>query len=211
MKVVAFNGSPKKEGNTYHAIRTVANELEKQGIEVEIVHVGNKMIRGCMACNGCARNKNEKCVMANDEVNEWIQKMKEADGIILGSPTHYSAIAGTIKSFLDRAFYVASVNQGLFRHKVGVSVVADRRSGGIPVFDQLNNFLLYSEMVVPSSNYWNVAYGTEPKEVQEDAEGMQIMHVLGQNMAWLMKVMEAGKPQVEENSREEKVFTNFIR
>lgn len=211
MKVVAFNGSPKKEGNTYHAIRAVAEELEKQGIEVEIVHVGNKVIRGCMACNGCARNQNEECVMKNDEVNTWIQKMKEADGIILGSPTHYSAIAGTMKSFLDRAFYVASVNQGLFRHKVGVSVVADRRSGGIPVFDQLNNFLLYSEMIVPSSNYWNVAYGTDPKEVQEDGEGMQIMHVLGQNMTWLMKVMEAGKPFVEENPREEKVFTNFIR
>ena len=211
MKVVAFNGSPKKEGNTYHAIRTVADELEKQGIEVEIIHVGNKVIRGCMACNGCARNQNEECVMKNDEVNVWIQKMKEADGIILGSPTHYSAIAGTMKSFLDRAFYVASVNQGLFRHKVGVSVVADRRSGGIPVFDQLNNFLLYSEMIVPSSNYWNVAYGTDPKEVKEDAEGMQIMQVLGQNMAWLMKVMEAGKPLVEENPREEKVFTNFIR
>lgn len=211
MKVVAFNGSPKKEGNTYHAIRTVADELEKQGIEVEIIHIGNKVIRGCMACNGCARNQNEECVMKNDEVNVWIQKMKEADGIILGSPTHYSAIAGTMKSFLDRAFYVASVNQGLFRHKVGVSVVADRRSGGIPVFDQLNNFLLYSEMIVPSSNYWNVAYGTDPKEVKEDAEGMQIMQVLGQNMAWLMKVMEAGKPLVEENPREEKVFTNFIR
>lgn len=211
MKVVAFNGSPKKEGNTYHAIRAVAEELEKQGIEVEIVHVGNKAIRGCMACNGCARNQNEECVMKNDEVNTWIQKMKEADGIILGSPTHYSAIAGTMKSFLDRAFYVASSNNGLFRHKVGVSVVADRRSGGIPVFDQLNNFLLYSEMIVPSSNYWNVAYGTKPGEVNEDAEGMQIMHVLGQNMAWLLKVMEAGKPFVEENSREEKVFTNFIR
>ena len=155
-----------KKGNTYHAIRIVANELEKEGIE--IIHVGNKVIRVCIACNGCARNQNEECVIKNDEVNEWIQKMKEADGIILGSPVHYSAIGGTMKSFLNRAFYVASVNNRMFRHKAGISVVADRRSGGVPVFDQLNNF---------------INYGTAPGEVMHDEEGMQIMRVLGQNMA----------------------------
>lgn len=211
MKVVAFNGSPKKEGNTYNAIKTVAAELEKEGIEVEIVHVGNKVIRGCIACGGCSRNKNERCVLDKDEVNEWIQKMKEADGIILGSPVYYSAIAGTMKSFLDRAFYVASVNGGLFRHKIGASVVAVRRSGGIPVFDQLNNFINYSEMIMPTSNYWNVAYGAALGEVTQDEEGMQIMRVLGKNMSWLMKVVEAGKSQVKENEKEDKVFTNFIR
>ena len=211
MKVVAFNGSPKKEGKTYNAIKTVAAELEKEGIEVEIVHVGNKVIRGCIACGGCSRNKNERCVLDKDEVNEWIQKMKEADGIILGSPVYYSAIAGTMKSFLDRAFYVASVNGGLFRHKIGASVVAVRRSGGIPVFDQLNNFINYSEMIMPTSNYWNVAYGAAPGEVTQDEEGMQIMRVLGKNMSWLMKVVEAGKSQVKENEKEDKVFTNFIR
>ena len=211
MKVVAFNGSPKKAGNTYNAIRTVAAELEKEGIEVEIVHVGNKVIRGCIACGGCSRNQNERCVLDKDEVNEWIQKMKEADGIILGSPVYYSAIAGTMKSFLDRAFYVASVNGGMFRHKIGASVVAVRRSGGIPVFDQLNNFINYSEMIMPTSNYWNVAYATNPGEVTQDEEGMQIMRVLGKNMSWLMKVVEAGKSQVEESEKEDKVFTNFIR
>lgn len=211
MKVVAFNGSPKAKGNTYHAIRMVADELEKEGIEVEIVHVGNQLIRGCLACNGCARNQNEKCVIPGDQVNEWIQKMKEADGIILGSPTYYSAIAGTMKSFLDRAFYVASVNGGLFRHKVGAAVVADRRAGGIPVYNQLNNFINYSEMVMPTSNYWHVAYGTEPGEVAQDEEGKRIMRVLGKNMAWLMKVLEAGKPMVDEPAAEEKVFTHFIR
>lgn len=211
MKVVAFNGSPKSKGNTYQAIRAVADELEKNGIEVEIVHVGNQVIRGCMACDGCARNQNEQCVMKQDSVNEWIQKMKAADGIILGSPVHFSAIGGTMKSFLDRAFYVASVNQGLFRHKVGVSVVADRRAGGTAVFDQLNNFINYSEMVMPSSNYWNVAYGTEPGDVTQDAEGMQIMRVLGQNMAWLLHVMHAGASVVKPPKREEKTFMNFIR
>ena len=211
MKVVAFNGSPHKKGNTYNAIETVAKELEKEGIEVEIVHVGNKAIRGCIACGGCSRNQNERCVLDKDEVNEWIQKMKEADGIILGSPVYYSAIAGTMKSFLDRAFYVASSNGGMFRHKVGASVVAVRRSGGIPVFDQLNNYINYSEMIMPTSNYWNVAYGTAPGEVTQDEEGMQIMRVLGKNMAWMMKVVEAGKSQVKENEKEDKVFTNFIR
>ena len=211
MKVVAFNGSPHKKGNTYNAIETVAKELEKEGIEVEIVHVGNKAIRGCIACGGCSRNQNERCVLYKDEVNEWIQKMKEADGIILGSPVYYSAIAGTMKSFLDRAFYVASSNGGMFRHKVGASVVAVRRSGGIPVFDQLNNYINYSEMIMPTSNYWNVAYGTAPGEVTQDEEGMQIMRVLGKNMAWMMKVVEAGKSQVKENEKEDKIFTNFIR
>lgn len=211
MKVVAFNGSPKKNGNTYKAIKAVAEELEKNNIDVEIIHVGNKVIRGCLACGGCSRNMNERCVIENDEVNQWIQKMKEADGIILGSPVHYSAIAGTMKSFLDRAFYVTSINNGMLRHKVGASVVADRRSGGVPVFDQLNNYINYSEMVMPTSNYWNVVYGTAPGEAEKDTEGMQIMRVLGKNMAWLMKVVEFGKGNIEENEREEKIFMNFIR
>ena len=165
MKVVAFNGSPKKEGNTYHGIKMVAEELEKEGIEVEIIHVGNKTIRGCLACNGCARNQDEKCVI-KDEVNEWIQKMKEADGIILGSPVHYASVGATMKAFLDRAFYVTSVNKSMLRHKVGAAVVAVRRSGGIPTFDQLNNYINYSEMLMPTSNYWNVIHGTAPGEAR---------------------------------------------
>ncbi|GKU25256.1 flavodoxin family protein [Clostridium folliculivorans] len=211
MKVVAFNGSPKKNGNTYEAIKAVAAELEKENIEVEIIHVGNKTIRGCMDCGGCSRNMNERCVMQNDEVNEWIQKMKEADGIILGSPVHYAAIPGTMKSFLDRAFYVTSINKGMLRHKVGASVVAVRRAGGVPVFNQLNNYLNYSEMLMPTSNYWNVINGTAPGEALQDEEGMQIMSVLGKNMAWLLKLVKAGEGTVEENKREDKIFTNFIR
>lgn len=208
MKVVAFNGSPKKEGNTYHAIRMVAEELEKENIEVEIVHVGNKVIRGCLACNYCSKTRNERCI-TDDEVNEWIQKMKAADGIIIGSPVHYSAISGTMKSFLDRAFYVA--NSGLLRHKVGVAVVAVRRSGGVATFNQLNNYINYAEMLMPSTNYWNVIHGTAPGEAVEDAEGSQIMSVLGKNMAWLMKLVEHGKGTIVEPEREKKIFTNFIR
>jgi multimeric flavodoxin WrbA len=209
MKVIAFNGSPKKEGNTYHAIKMVADELNNEGIEVEIIHVGNKLIQGCLACNGCTRNKNDRCVIETDEVNDWIQKMKEADGIILGSPVHYSAIGGTMKSFLDRAFYVAG--KGILRHKVGAAVVAVRRSGGIPTFNQLNNFINYSEMLIPTSNYWNVIHGTTPGEVSEDEEGKQIMRVLGKNMAWLMKLVENGKGTVVEPEKEKKIFTSFIR
>lgn len=210
MKVVAFNGSPKKEGNTFHGIQIVAEELKKEGIKVEVIHVGNKVIRGCLACNGCVKNQNERCVI-DDEVNEWIQKMKEADGIILGSPVHYSAIGGTMKAFLDRAFYVTSVNNGMLRHKVGASVVAVRRAGGVPTFEQLNNYINYSEMLMPTSNYWNVINGTAPGEVKDDTEGNQIMRVLGKNMAWLMKLVEFGKGKVKEPEMEEKIFMNFIR
>lgn len=210
MKVVAFNGSPKKEGNTYTAIRLVADKLEEQGIEVEIIHVGNKVIRGCMACNHCFKKMNEECIV-KDEVNGWIQKMKEADGIIIGSPTHYSAIAGTMKSFLDRAFYVAGANGNMFRGKVGASIVAVRRSGGVPTFNQLNNFLNYSEMMMPTSNYWSVIHGLLPGEARQDEEGVQIMEVLGKNMAAMLKQREATKDISEANTMVKKTMTNFIR
>ncbi|MFZ4856213.1 MAG: flavodoxin family protein [Desulfuromonadaceae bacterium] len=210
MKVVAFNGSPNKEGNTWHAISMVAAELENNGIATEIVHVGNKSIRGCVACGQCMKNKNEQCVQPGDEVNDWIQKMKHADGIIFGSPVHYAAMAGTMKSFMDRAFYVTGVNNGMLRHKVGAAVVAVRRSGGLPTFDQLNNFINYSEMLIPTSNYWNVIHGTRPGEVTQDEEGKQIMRILGKNMAWLMKLVENGRGTVAEPERENKIYMNFI-
>jgi multimeric flavodoxin WrbA len=211
MKVVAFNGSPNKEGNTYQAIKLVTNELEKEGIETEIINVGNKSIRGCIACNQCVKNQNEQCVLPGDEVNGWIQKMKEADGIILGSPVHFSAMGGTMKSFLDRAFYVIGVNGGLLRHKVGTSVVAVRRAGGIPTFNQLNNYINYAEMLMPTSNYWSVINGTAPGEALLDKEGVQIMRVLGKNMVWLMKLVENGKGIVEAPEKEPKTMMNFIR
>ena len=210
MKTVAFNGSPNKEGNTFHAITMVTAVLEREGIETEIIHVGNKAIRGCLACGQCRKKKNEQCVQP-DEVNEWIRKMKNADGIILGSPVHFSAIGGTMKSFLDRAFYVAGSNDGLFRHKAGAAVVAVRRSGGLPTFNQLNNFLCYAEMLLPTSNYWGVIHGTRPGEATQDEEGRQIMRTLGRNMAWLMKLIAHGKEAVPAPEREDKIYTNFIR
>ena len=133
----------------------------------------------------CAKNKDERCVQPGDDVNDLIQTLKRSDGIILGSPVHYASLGGTMKCFLDRTFYVAGVNGGLFRQKVGTAIAAVRRSGGIPAFEQLNHYLLYSEMVLPTSNYWNVIHGMLPGEVQQDEEGKQIMRLLGKNMAWL--------------------------
>ncbi|MDX2496197.1 MAG: flavodoxin family protein [Desulfuromusa sp.] len=211
MKTLALNGSPKKEGNTFHALKIVSTELEKEGIETEIIHIGNKVIRGCTACGLCTKNKNEQCVLPGDEVNEWIQKMKQADAIILGSPVHFAGIGGTMKSFLDRAFYVSSTNDNMLRHKIGAAVAAVRRSGGLPTVDQLNNYLSYSEMLIATSNYWNVIHGTQPGEVTQDAEGVQIMRVLGKNMAWLMKLAENGKGKIVPPEREAKTRMNFVR
>jgi multimeric flavodoxin WrbA len=211
MKVLAFNGSPRKQGNTYHAISLVTAELEKAGIETEIIQVGSKAIRGCTACGQCIKNQDEQCVLPGDDVNAWLQKMKQSDGIILGSPVHFAGMAGGMKSFLDRAFYVSGVNGNLLRHKVGAAVVAVRRSGGLPTFEQLNNFLLYSELLLPTSNYWNVIHGTSPGEAAQDTEGVQIMRVLGKNMAWLMKLVENGKGTVAPPEREAKTFMHFVR
>jgi multimeric flavodoxin WrbA len=209
MKVVAINGSPKKDGNTFAAINAVCEQLAKENIECEVIHIGNKLVRGCVSCHQCAIKRNEECVLQGDDVNSWIQKIKEAEGLILGSPVYFSAIAGTMKCFLDRAFYVASSNDGLFRHKVGVCVVADRRAGGVSTYNQLNNYINYAEMFMPSSNYWNVAYGSSTGEVLLDAEGMQIMRVLGRNMAWLLRTKESSQFVLPES--EKKVFFNFIR
>ncbi|HHZ02781.1 MAG TPA: flavodoxin family protein [Tissierellia bacterium] len=210
MKVVAFNGSPRKEGNTYEAIKIVAEQLEKENIEVEIIHVGNKKIQGCTACNSCFKTRDERCII-DDEVNGWIQKMKEADGIIFASPVHFSDISATMKSFLDRAIYVGSANNSLFRHKVGVGITAVRRSGGLPAYNQLNNYIAYSEMVMPTSNYWNVIYGRAPGEALKDDEGVQIMRVLGKNMAWLLKLIQYGEGKIEKPQVERKTYMHFIR
>ncbi len=211
MKVIAFNGSPKAGGNTVLSLNMVAESLRKEGIEVEIVHVGNQSVRGCMACGSCYKNQDEQCAIKNDLVNECVQKIKEADGILIGSPVYFSGVNGTMKSFLDRLFYVCSANGGMLRHKVGASVVSVRRSGGVSTFDELNHYLLFAEMVMPTSNYWNVIHGAAPGEAAEDKEGVNILTVLGENMAWLMKLIEAGKGVVAEPTKKDKVMMNFIR
>lgn len=211
MKVVAFNGSPRKEGNTYEALKLVGEQLEAKGIETEIVQVGIKNVKACTACNMCAKNQDKQCIIKKDDVNEWIRKMMEADGILLGSPVHYASLSASLKSFLDRAFYVSGVNGNLLRHKVGASVAVVRRSGGLPTFNEMNNYLSYSEMMIPTSNYWNVIHGLFPGQIHEDEEGLQILRVLGKNMAYLMELMENGKGKVEAPVQETKVFTHFVR
>jgi multimeric flavodoxin WrbA len=211
MKVVAINGSPHKDGNTYSALKMVGNILEKSGIEFSIIHVGNKQVRGCIACGQCIKRKDEKCAITTDSTNEWIQEMKNADGIVIGSPVHFSGIAGTMKSFLDRAFYVSGVNGGLFRHKVGASVVAVRRSGGTATFDSLNHYLTYAEMIMATSNYWNVVHGRIAGEAEQDAEGVQVMEVLGNSILWLLKMKEYASEAVESPQPTAKIMTSFIR
>lgn len=211
MKVVAINGSPRKEGNTAIALKTVGENLVSKGIEFEIIQVGEKTIRGCVACGTCGKNKDEKCSLSTDIVNESIQLMKNADGIILGSPVYYSGIAGTMKCFLDRAFYVSGSNGGLFRHKVGAALTAVRRSGGSSTLDSLNHYLTYSEMLVASSNYWNIVHGRVPGEVTQDLEATQTLQVLADNMAWMLNMREETKNIIKEPAPVNKVYTHFIR
>jgi len=211
MNVVAFNGSPKEDGNTAAALKLVAAELAGAGITVKIVHLGNEVIRGCTACGACVKNRDERCILAGDKVNDYIQLMKNADGILIGSPVHFASIGGTMKSFLDRAFYVVGVNDSLLRHKVGAAVVAVRRSGGVTTFDSLNHYINYAEMVMPGANYWNVIHGTRPGDTVKDEEGEQIMRTLGRNMAWLLQLIEAGKKSHPAPGFQRKVYTNFVR
>lgn len=187
MKVVAFNGSPRKEGNTAALIRHVLAELEKEGIETEVVQVGGKRIHGCTACGKCYEKMDKKCINDKDIVNECIEKILEADGVILASPTYFADLTPELKALIDRAGFVAKANNEMFRHKVGAAVVAVRRAGSIHVFDSINHFFTISQMIIPGSSYWNMGIGLAEGDVEKDEEGIQTMQTLGQNMAWLLK------------------------
>jgi len=187
MKVVAFNGSPRKDGNTATLIKHVLDELEKEEIKTETVQIGGKSIHGCTACGKCVENKDRKCVMDKDIVNDCIEKILEADGIILASPTYFADLTPELKALIDRVGFVAGANGGLLRHKVGVAVVAVRRAGSIHVFDSINHLFTISQMIIPGSSYWNIGMGLDEGDVERDDEGIRTMHTLGQNMAWLLK------------------------
>jgi multimeric flavodoxin WrbA len=207
MKVLLINGSPKAKGCTYTALTEVAKELEKANIETEIFHVGNKPIRGCMACGGC-NNTDGTCVFNDDTVNIALEKAKTADGFIFGSPVHYAGASGQITSFLDRFFYAG---EG-FEYKPGAAIVSCRRGGSTAAFEQLNKYFTISNMPVVSSQYWNMVHGNTPEEVMQDLEGMQTMRTLGKNMAWLLKSIKAGKEAgVLLPEKEQRARTNFIR
>jgi multimeric flavodoxin WrbA len=191
MKVVAFNGSGRKDGNTAILVRYVFNELEAEGIETELVQLAGENVGGCTACYQCSKNKNQRCAVEDDIVNDCIKTMLEADGIILASPTYFTDVSATLKALIDRAGMVSRANGHLFRRKVGAAVVAMRRAGSIHAFDSINHFFLIGQMIVPGSSYWNVGIGRNKGEVESDGEGLQTMNTLGQNMAWLLKKLHA--------------------
>lgn len=190
MKVLAINGSPRKGGNTEIMIRKVFEPLEEAGIETELVQVGGKILHGCLACGKCAEMQNSTCVITKDPINEIIQKMKEADGIILGSPTYFTDVTTELKAVIDRTGFVALMNGGLLKHKVAAAVVAVRRGGALHVFDTMNHFFQINQMFIVGSTYWNMAYGLEIGEVEQDEEGMNNMTNLGESMAFLLNKLK---------------------
>lgn len=205
MKVLLINGSPKKEGNTYIALHEVQKTLEAEGIETELIHVGNKNIRGCIACNRCAELG--KCVV-DDMVNEVAPKFEQADGIVVGSPVYYASPNGTLLSFLDRLFYSARFDKSM---KVGAAVAVARRGGTTATFDVLNKYFTISNMPIAPSQYWNSVHGRTPGEAQQDGEGLQTMRQLARNMAFLVKSIRLGKEKFGLPEHEARIATNFIK
>lgn len=192
MKVVALNGSPRRNGNTAMLINTVFGELQKAGIETELVQLGGNNIKPCRACAKCAEAQDKTCVTGKDDIlNEYLQKMIEADGIIIGSPTYFSNVTPEVKALIDRAGTVSIVNGYLLQRKVGAAVVAVRRDGATDVFDAINKFYFINQVIVPGSAGWNIGFGFSEGEVKDDGEGMHIMRVLGENMAWLLQKVNA--------------------
>jgi multimeric flavodoxin WrbA len=184
MKVVAFNGSPRKDGNTTLLINHVFRELEKEGIETELVQLSGKRIHGCIACYKCFENKDRRCAVKDDIANECIEKMSKAEGIILGSPVYFADVTAEMKALIDRAGFVSLANGGMYRNKVGAAVVAYRRSGAVHTLDGMNHLFLSAQMIIVGRG---IGVGREKGEVEKDEEGIQAIKVLGQRMAWLLR------------------------
>ena len=184
LSVVAFNGSPRTNGNTSRMIRAAFTELEAAGIAVKEIQIGGKKLRGCVACNQCHNKKLGRCIFSDDPMNEWIEAMKAADGVILASPTYFANVTTEMKAFIDRAGYSCF---GLLQRKVGAPVVVARRGGAMQVYNALMAFFGIAQMVVPMSSYWNMGYGLMPGDVEQDEEGLKTMKNLGANMAWVMQ------------------------
>ncbi len=204
MKVLLVNGGPHEHGCTYTALQEVAKALEENGVETEIMWVGNEPVAGCIDCGSC--KKIGRC-FRNDCVNVFVEKAKTADGLVFGGPVHFASAAGALISFMDRAFIC-----GNFDGKVGAAVVSCRRAGSTATFDEINKYFAIKGMPIVTSNYWNMVHGNTPEEVKQDLEGMQTMRTLGRNMAWLMQCIAAGKEAgVPLPQKEEKIRTNMIR
>lgn len=191
MKVIAFNGSARKDGNTAVLINQVFSELEKQDIETEMIQFSGQKMRGCIACYKCFENKDQRCSVKDDVVNDCIEKMLQADGIILASPTYFADVSSELKALIDRAGLVAKANGDMFKRKAGAAIVAVRRGGSIHAFDSINHFFLISQMIIPGSSYWNMGFGLEKGDSKKDEEGLETMVTLGRNMAWLLKKIQA--------------------
>lgn len=206
MKVILVNGGPHKEGCTYTALKEVEKQLNKNDIETEIFWLGVKPVAGCIGCGSC---KNTGKCFVDDKVNEFIEKAKEADGFVFGTPVHFASATGAITSFMDRVFYAG---KQIFQNKLGACVVSCRRGGATSTFDQLNKYFTINNMPIVSSQYWNMVHGNTPEEVVKDEEGMQTMRTLGNNMAWLLKCIEQGrKSGIEIPEKEQPIRTNYIR
>ena len=187
MKVIAFNGSPRKDGNTVSLINHVFKALHAEGIETEMIQLGGNLIHGCTACFQCFEKKDNHCIIKNDIVNDCIDKIRQADGIILASPTYFADVTPELKALIDRAGLVSMANGRFLKRKVGAAVIAVRRGGEIHAFDTINHLFLICEMIVPGSCYWNMGIGREKGEVENDEEGIRTMRLLGENMAWVLK------------------------
>ncbi len=190
MKVIAFNGSARKEGNTAILINHVLSGLTKEGIETETIDLSGRNFRGCTACGKCFETLDQRCAIKDDTLNECIEKMAAADGILLGSPTYFTDVTADMKALIERAGFVAKANGDMLRRKVGASVVAVRRAGSTHAFHTMNNFFLISQMIIPGSNYWNMGIGLDKGDVESDQEGIYTMKLLGENMAWLLKKLK---------------------
>lgn len=187
MKVVAFNGSARKDGNTTMLVNFVFEELHKHDIETELVQLAGKHPHGCIACYQCFEKKNRRCAVDIDCINECIEKMEQADGIILASPTYFADMSTELKAIVDRCGMTSRANGDMFKRKVGAAVVTHRRGGAIHVFDSINHFFTIGQMIIVGSSYWNFGVGREKGDVAKDEEGVNTMRVLGQNMAWVLK------------------------
>nr|WP_092072384.1 flavodoxin family protein [Dendrosporobacter quercicolus]NSL48560.1 flavodoxin family protein [Dendrosporobacter quercicolus DSM 1736]SDM41114.1 Multimeric flavodoxin WrbA [Dendrosporobacter quercicolus] len=188
MKIVAFNGSPRSNGNTAQSIQIVLAELHKEGIETEVIQLGGRKVFGCLACNRCWETQNNRCIRQDDEINSFIAKIQEADGVIIGSPTYFSNVSTEVKALIDRCGYVSKANGGtLLRGKVGAAVVSVRRAGATFTYSAINFFFGIAEMIIPGSSYWNMTLALEPGDVQQDEEGKETFRTLGRNMAKLLK------------------------
>jgi multimeric flavodoxin WrbA len=193
MKVVALNGSARKDGNTAMLIQVVFEELKKEGIETELIQMAGKNIQGCLACYKCFKNKDRRCSVDKDILNDIMARMEKAEGILLGSPTYFSDVTSGMRAFIERCGFVARANDYMFKGKVGAAVVAVRRAGSIQAFTSMNLFLHYMQMFMPGSSYWNIGIGRDPGDVMKDEEGIQTMKTLGQNMAWLLKKLHSSQ------------------